>query len=583
MGIFVAKVQILPDVIVNQIAAGEVVERPAAVVKELVENSIDSGAKHITIRFSHGGKYSILVEDDGCGMSPEDAILAFERHATSKITKVEDITDIHTFGFRGEAIPSIASVSMFTMRTRMAGELSGTEIVFNGGKLMHKKECGMTPGTVIKVDQLFHNTPARRLFLKTDQTEANLITNLVKNFAFAEREIKFDLYSETRKIFSSPFSKEWLLRANEVFFDEERLLPINFDSKDCKIEGAICDPTSGNLCKKFYLFFVNKRPIESKLLRAIVNDALIPALPNHRDVIACLLIDINPRFVDVNVHPTKREVRFRNEQFLRESLTQAITDALQKLPNSPKLKGSYTVTSSKTKYPSNNEARNVYSSSAYSAARSQSVNNKQIFHNTGSLSLKTNDIDDLNIENRWRLVGKVFENCAIFENESGLIVLNMRLATIKILYEKLRKNAQSKNIQTLLFPIDFSTNAVEAEKLDKVLDFLDKKGLEIYRFGRNQYRISGVPEWLSGMEAEKMTKEVAAAYSHDEKIDIDDNKKFAGLAAKYAKYEPPSTEPEMQALLSELLACENCTIGPNGYSTFFELPKCDFVKRFGHL
>lgn len=581
-----SKIQILPDIIANQIAAGEVVERPAAAVKELIENSIDAGAKNIIVRFSHGGKYSIIVEDDGCGMSAVDAELAFKRHATSKIATMEDINNIHTFGFRGEAIPSIASVSLFTMQTRTSGETAGTEIVFNGGKPVHTKECGMPRGTTIKVEQLFHNTPARRLFLKTDQTESNLIINLVKNFALAEREIRFDLYSDTRKIFSSPFSKEWADRVNEVFFDNEKLLSVSLERDDCKIEGVICDPNSGNFCKKFLSFFVNRRPIDSKLLRFAINDALTPILPKHREPIAFLFIDINPHFVDVNVHPTKREVRFRNEQFIKNIISEAISNALQSGRTSANDKASNAVQYShpliKNRFPRENSDQ-VPNFSPRLVQNTPTVRNKQIFQSTKELLPRYENLDPQN-EATWKFIGKIFENCAIFENESGMIVLNMRLATIKILYEKLKKGTQSKTVQSLLFPIDFVLLPEESEALDDMLEMLGKEGLEVYAFGKNQYRIAGIPEWLSSVDAEKMIKDLLAANVQYDSINNESTRReFAGLASKYARYESPKSAEEIQSLLNELLVCETCTVSPNGYSTFFEIPKCDFIKRFGQV
>ncbi len=581
-----AKVQILSDIVINQIAAGEVVERPAAVVKELIENSIDSGANNIIARFSHGGKYSIIVEDNGCGMNTEDALLAFERHATSKISTLEDINDIHTFGFRGEALPSIASVSKFTLRTRTSDTSSGTEIIFNGGKLVHAKECGTTPGTIIQVEQLFYNTPARRLFLKTDQTEANLIISLVKNFALAEREINFELYSETKKIFSSPIHQEWTNRINEIFLNKERLLPVNFENKECKIEGAICDPKSGNLCKKFFSFFVNRRPVDSKLLRFAVNDILAPILPNYREVITCLLITINPRFIDVNVHPTKREIKFRNEQFIKNSISNALQNALSINTSSIIPETGFKNQKYFTYKPSGSTILKDFDNitKLSPSLPKSNIQNKQIFHETRDWVSQLDSGKHINTDD-WKFIGNIFENCAIFENISGMIILNLKLAITKIIYEKLKTDTQSKNVQALLFPISFTTSFEESQVLDKLVDFLLLKGIEIYQSGKNQYRITGIPEWINNTDVENMIQElISAATQYDFTKNTDINKKqFASLASKYAKYKHKTTEKEIQDLLYELLLCENCSLCPNGYSTFFELPKCDFIKRFGRL
>ncbi len=584
-----SKIQILPDVIINQIAAGEVVERPAAVVKELVENSIDAGAKNIVVRFSHGGKYSIIVEDDGCGLSTQDALLAFERHATSKITTLEDIKDINTFGFRGEALPSIASVSKFTMRTRTTNDSVGREIVFNGGKLIHSKECGTPKGTIVQVEQLFHNTPARRLFLKTEQTESNIIINLIKNLSYAEREIKFSLYSEDKNIFTSPISYNWVERTNEIFFRNEHLFPIDFEENECKIEGVICNPYVGNPCKKFFSFFVNKRLIENRLLKFATNEALSHILPNHREVIACLLITLNPKFVDVNVHPTKREVRFRNEQFIKTCVIEAINSALKKGNNiyfSAKqndrliLKNlNHTTHTSIAKVNAVKISHPIFSKKS---SNTPIVGNKQIFSETQNFLSKDNATKNNNDLFSWKFVGKIFDNCAIFESQSGAIVVNLKLATMKIAYEKLKTNTQSNNIQNLLFPIDINVNTEEKQTLVKFSQFFISKGIEIYQFGESQYRISGIPEWLSFLEAENMIRDILSSNIQQEfkTIELNDQK-FAKIASKYIKYEPIENKDEIIRLVQELLKCENCSTSPNGRSTFFEFPKHDFTKRFG--
>jgi DNA mismatch repair protein MutL len=573
----VAKINVLPEIVSNQIAAGEVVERPVAVVKELVENSIDAGADHIIVRFSHGGKQLIVVEDNGCGMGEEDALMSFKRHATSKISNIEDISTINTFGFRGEALPSIASVSKFTMYTRGNSE-DGHEICYNGGKFAYSKAFGMPRGTIVQVEQIFHNVPARRKFLKTDQTEADHIVELMKNFAFAEKSIKFELYSEGRKIFQSPTGDCWVERLNQVFCPDEHFLSLSHVHNNCSIGGAIGDPNSGAPCRRFFLFFVNRRPVESKLLRFAVSDALSGIFPRHREIIACLLLTIDPEFVDVNVHPTKHEIRFRNEQFVRECVQNAIIAALhvpQRInsENVAKIFVPQYVAIGNGVLTSNSPNCGHY-------ARVASAMHKPIFHSTGEI-FDTRPSNGL----EWKFIGKIFDNSALFETATGLVVFNIRLAVRKILFEQLRQNTQEIERQGLLIPIDIFTNDFESHAIDMLADFFAKKNIEIYQFGKNHYRVSSIPAWLSPNQVETFVRDVvqsSAEYDFSEDAKSVDEK-FSKIASQYAKYEHYTTGDDIIDLASSLLKCENFSRGPSGEAPFFEIPKCDFLKRFPFL
>jgi DNA mismatch repair protein MutL len=574
----VTKVRILPEIVSNQIAAGEVVERPVAVAKELIENSIDAGASHIVVRFLRGGKQMIAVEDDGCGMCKEDALMAFKRHATSKIFTIEDINAIGTFGFRGEAFPSIASVSKLTMRTRGDGE-SGHEICYNGGKFECAKECGMPQGTTVQVEQLFHNVPARRKFLKTDQTEADHMVELVKNFAFAEKLIRFELHSEGRKIFQSPIGESWTERVNQIFCPGEKLLPLLHVHNNCSIAGAICDPDSGMPCRRLLSFFVNRRPIGSKLLRFAVMDALGGILPKHREAIVCMLLTIDPQFVDANVHPTKREVKFRNEQFVRECVQSAIVAALH-VPRRIRSEESVKIMvprcveaiGSKTLTPC---ARNFgHQVCASPVAR------RPIFRGTWEIFNEKSG-DDLN----WKFIGKIFHNCAIFESSTGMIIFNVRLAARKILFEQLKRNAQPSGQQILLIPIDIPSSDTESNAIGALADFFAKKNVEIYQFGKNHHRISSIPTWLSSNQVEIFVRDVVKSSSEcDFNGDAQSgDEKFSKIASQYAKYEQYETGDDVINLACELLKCENFSRGPSGETPFFEMPKCDFLRRFPFL
>ncbi|MDR0679856.1 MAG: DNA mismatch repair endonuclease MutL [Puniceicoccales bacterium] len=571
-----AKINILPEVVSNQIAAGEVVERPVAVVKELIENSIDAGADHIIVRFFHGGKQLISVEDNGCGMGEEDALMSFKRHATSKISSLEDINTIKTFGFRGEALPSIASVSKFTMRTRGDSE-DGHEICYNGGKFVYSKAFGMPKGTSIQVEQLFHNVPARRKFLKTDQTEVDHIVELVKNFAFAEKCVKFELFSEERKIFQSPMGDSWVERVDQIFCPNERLLPISCEHNCCSINGAICDPDSGAPCRRFLSFFVNRRSVESKLLRFVVSDALSPILPRHREIIACLLVTIDPDLVDVNVHPTKKEVRFRNEQFVKECVQNAIVAALHMPPQAQRENFTKIIMPQCVTIANSPSVQNSLNCGHH--ARLPAVAQKSIFHSSVEIFPKPRD------ELGWRFIGKIFDNCALFESATGMVVFNIRLAVRKILFEQLKQNKQGSEQQGLLIPIDVLASDSESEAIDALTVFFEKKSIDIYQFGKNHYRVSSIPAWLSPSQVENFIRDVvqsSSEYDFNEKT-TSTEESFFKIASRHAKYEHYTTGDSITALANELLKCENFSRGPDGETPFFEIARCDFLKRFPFL
>ena len=320
------KIRILEDRVANQIAAGEVVERPASVAKELIENSIDAQATKIEIEFRNGGKSYLRVEDNGCGMNADQALLSLERHATSKIRKASDLNEIRSFGFRGEALPSIASVSRFTMRTRSSSRDEGNELLINGGKLVHVKECGMPEGTRVEVAHLFNSVPGRRKFLKTENTEATHLIHLTKLYALAHSQISFSLMEGSRTLFRSPACERVEDRVREIFGKglAEALIPISANSQGIELDGLVGKPGYSRSTRKEMIFFVNNRPVESKTISYSVLEAYHTFSPKGRFPPAILFVSMDPELIDVNVHPSKREIRFRNESQVRSFLVESL-------------------------------------------------------------------------------------------------------------------------------------------------------------------------------------------------------------------------------------------------------------------
>ena len=333
------KIKILSADVANKIAAGEVVERPASVVKELIENAIDAGSTSIRVEIRAGGKRLIRVSDNGIGMQREDALLALERHATSKVNRMEDLERIHTFGFRGEALASIASVSQFELLTRTADALEGTKVDVEGGVFRSVQESGCSPGTHMSINNLFYNVPARLKFLKTDTTEMNHITNQVTWAALAHPKIHFSLTNNGRSSLDVRSCDSYLERVRLLYGREfaENLIEFTEELPDLKMYGLLGKPEFTKPNREYQLFFLNQRPIRSRIIGAALTEALNAMVAKDRQPVALLFLTLEPETVDVNVHPAKIEVRFRNERTIYSGVVRMLRDALHKTKYIPKI------------------------------------------------------------------------------------------------------------------------------------------------------------------------------------------------------------------------------------------------------
>ena len=333
------KIKILSADVANKIAAGEVVERPASVVKELVENAMDAESTNIRVEIRAGGKRLIRVSDNGTGMAREDALLALERHATSKVNRIEDLEKMQTFGFRGEALASIASVSQFELLTRTADAIEGTKVNVEGGVFRSVQESGCSPGTHMTINNLFYNVPARLKFLKTDTTEVNHITNQVTWAALAHPNIQFSLSHNSRSILDVRACDSRLERVRLLYGKEfaENLIEFEEELPDLKLYGLLGKPEFTKPNREYQLFFLNHRPIRSRIISAVLTEALGAMIPKDRHAVSLLFLTLAPEAVDVNVHPAKIEVRFRNERMVYSGLVRMLRAAIHKAKYIPKI------------------------------------------------------------------------------------------------------------------------------------------------------------------------------------------------------------------------------------------------------
>jgi DNA mismatch repair protein MutL len=599
-------IRILTDRVANQIAAGEVIERPAAVVKELVENSLDAGATRIEVEFSHGGRSLIRVEDNGCGMTKDDALMSLERHATSKLVETADLDRLGTFGFRGEAVPSIASVSRFELRTRPEAAPAGTEVLINGGKLVHVRECGLAPGTRITVSHLFNSVPARRKFLKSDSTESAHIIQTVRLYALACPQTAFTLIEDGRVLFQSPMCTTLDDRVAEIFGRQlaADLLPVATSDAGLKLSGLIGKPGVSRATRHEMLMFVNRRPVDSRTLTYAVIESYATSLGKGRYPVAVLFLELDPAAVDVNVHPAKREVRFRSEGAVRGFVIRAVLQALREhsgpadvppaevmpgdpvppvagatLPAAPAAAPSVMAQPFRpyTAVPVRPTAflppASRPSTAPFPGSGSQPPMPRPPAANAGTLM-------------GWRYLDTAHGDFALFEAPGGVVVLDRRAAHERVWFERLQAQFAIGEVasQRLLFAVPVELDAIASALLLERLKFLHRHGLEVGEFGRNFFRIESVPVWLEPSEAESFLRDIIGLMREgrldDRRIDLA-REELARLASQKAVRLPVTLgENEAMALVTQLFACTQPHTSPTGRPTHFELSKAELAKRF---
>ena len=599
-----AKVRILSDRVANQIAAGEVIERPAAVVKELLENALDAGATRVEVEFRHGGRSLMRIEDNGHGMSRDDALLALERHATSKIVEAADLDRLASYGFRGEALPSIASVSRFELQTREQGSDAGTEILVNGGKFVHVRDCGRPVGTRIEVTHLFNSVPARRKFLKTDQTEAAHIVQCVRLYALACPRTSFTLIEDGRTVFRSPECATLAERIAEIFGRQtaDSLVPIDAAGEGMGLHGLIGRPGVGRSTRHEMIVFVNQRPVDSRTLNYALIESYHESLPKGRYPLAFVFFECDPASVDVNVHPAKREVRFRSEPQVRGFVIRAVLSRLRELgtPAGGALQiapagGAVRVAPSDVRSPgvSLNPSQPVKAGTtnpatppdirATSLAPRLPVSLSPLIPPTPApVEIRKPEI----VIPPWRFLALAHGSYALFETAAGLVLLDRRAAHERVWFERLREQFRSGLVpsQRLLLPVPLELDPVSSALLLDRLTFLHTHGFEIGEFGRNFFRVEAVPAWMEPADAEPFLRDLLGAFRDGRLPDKDTDLAREALArlavAKAVRLPERAGEAELQSLVAQLLATRTPLSSPAGRPTYIELNHSELARRF---
>lgn len=514
-------IQILPEVVANQIAAGEVIERPANVLKELLENSLDAQATRIDVVFRSGGSTFIQVSDNGVGMNEADAELCFKRHATSKLRHIHDLQQLHSFGFRGEALPSIASVSRVTLMTRTAQSDVGVKMELQGGVCTQKSSCACPVGTTFMVEQLFYNVPVRRKFLKSQTTESAHLTHCVRLYALAYPNVHFTLKQDQHLVFSSPQCTSLEERVVELWpkRSQKAWISLDFTHDTFSITGLMSPPGEGSMTTQDMATFLNKRPINNTFLWPLLKDCYHGYIPLKTYPSAFLFITMPEAEVDINVHPTKREVRFKHEQHVKQYISEAIRTRLAEVQAQPlgiDHKGSELPSYSVSALPASSGARPQSSSFATFTPLENGFKEDAILWASdlipSTASQTSSDVTEplpplptpkappasprppLNFFALWQ------NRYAFFTESVFLIMLDCAGAQKRLWYERIcsqLKKEQVGVLQTLLFPHTFDLDALQATCLQESIDYLRlRKICTIQALTDHQFQLQAIPQWL---------------------------------------------------------------------------------------
>ena len=592
-----ARIQRLAPDLANQIAAGEVVERPASVVKELVENAIDAGATRVAITIDLGGKRLIRVEDDGEGMEPEDARLAIERHATSKIARADDLGAIRTLGFRGEALPSIASVSHFTLRTRARGSQSGTEIKVNAGAIESVREIGAPEGTCIEVADLFYNLPARRKFLKSDVAETTQISRLVTQLALGYPEVGFTLTSSGRQLLQAPPAGSLRDRFFHLYGERPDLVEVKKDAAGLHIEGFIAALGDQGPVRGSQNVFVNRRIVKDKTIAHAIIESYSVATIKERSPEVHLFIRIAPDRVDVNVHPTKAEVRFLEQSLVHEVLRRALGEALGR--------GRATELQFRLEQPLGTPGDprpmtipGVLAGAAVGNRWAENGDRGSRFEDRGSPSewlpplggSQPSGGSQPAADIRPMIpLGQFRDTFIIAVDDEGVAIIDQHVAHERVLFELITERLTSGRLesQRLLTPILLDLSPSQREALRQHAATLERFGMEVEEFGGDSVRLSAVPAVLDPAECEATIRELTenlegldGGTRADEAL-----RRIAATMACHAavKANYPLTLDKMRYILEELRRTAYSSVCPHGRPVVLRLTRREIEKNFQRI
>lgn len=605
-------IQLLPDSVANQIAAGEVIQRPASVIKELVENAVDAGAHTINVLVVDAGRTSIQVIDDGCGMSETDARLAFERHATSKIRKADDLFALQTMGFRGEALPSIVAVSQVEVRTRRETDEVGTCLLLSGSRVESQEPCSCPVGSSFTVNNLFFNVPARRKFLKTNATELNNILTAFERIVLVYPDITFTLHSNGQELMNLR-AGNLRQRITDVYGRRyaQDLLPVNVETAMCRISGFAAKPETARKKGVPEFFFVNGRYMKHPYFHKAVQQAYERLVPTGTHVPYFIYFEVNPADIDVNIHPTKTEIKFENEQPIWQILTAAVKDAIGQFcaipqidfdtegrPDIPVYNPTMPTTPDTTTAPSapkviSNPSYNPFTTPRKKAAQgweqlydglpSNAANGlQQSFFDSQDSTFNTQHSTFNTLEKSP--IHYQYKGCYIMTAvKSGLMIIDQHRADIRIRYDQYLAQLQTRSAETqqVLFPEVIIFTVSEQAVLEQVLPRLSAIGFDLADLGQGSFAINGIPAGIEGLNTIQLLHDMVSEAQENMTSTADQLGEALALTMARHTAIPQGqvlNNDEMENLVNELFACSNVNYTPDGHSILAILPQQDIEQ-----
>ena len=597
-------IHLLPDSVANQIAAGEVIQRPASVIKELVENAVDAGATTIHVVVVDAGRTSIQVIDDGKGMSETDARLSFERHATSKIAKADDLFALHTMGFRGEALASIAAVAHVDLQTRREADEIGSCIRIAGSKVVSQEPVSCPVGSNFKVENLFFNVPARRKFLKSNATELSNILTAFERIVLVYPDIHFTLHHNGTEMLNLK-TGSLLQRISDVFGRQysQDLLPVEVHTAMCSITGFISKPEGARKKSGHDYFFVNGRYMKHPYFHKAVVTAYDRLIPEGMQVPYFLYFEVNPNDIDVNIHPTKTEIKFENEQAIWQILTAAVRDALGKFCEVPAIdfdtQGSPDIPlydparQVAPPQPHYNPDYNPFKSSSHSSSweslyeglekspsSAPAPEEGEMFGPTDDTQTPETILSEKS-PSHYQYKGKYLMTAV----KSGLMIIDQHRADMRILYERYMEQMtnHTANTQKLLFPEVVQLAPSEAVLLGKLLPELTNLGFELSDLGGNSFAVNGVPSGLDGLDPVQLVRQLVDDSGTITSQVKSLNAQLAMSLARHAAipYGQLLNNEEIENIINQLFACSNVNYTPDGKAILCILPQGDIEQLLG--
>lgn len=609
-------IQLLPDSVANQIAAGEVIQRPASVIKELVENSVDAGAKNIDVAVVDAGRTSIQVIDDGKGMSETDARLAFERHATSKIRQAEDLFNLHTNGFRGEALASIAAVAQVVLKSRQEGEEVGTQLSISGSRFEGQEACSSSVGSVFSVNNLFYNVPARRKFLKSNSTELNNILTAFERIVLVNPQIAFTLHSNNTELFNLK-AGNLRQRIIDVFGKRinQDLLPVNVETTMCKISGFVGKPEAARKKGAHQFFFVNGRYMKHPYFNKAVMTAYDRLVPQGEQVPYFLYFDVNPNDIDVNIHPTKTEIKFENEQAIWQILMAAVKESIGMFNDVPSIDFD---TEDKPDIP-------VYNPDVVSSASAPKISLNPHYNPFKSSPSSGKPTAVKPVDEQWEQLyeglnhqDSVEREADIFESESeteintsqsilaekspahyqykgkyvmtavksGLMIIDQHRAHVRVLYERYLEQIQQQtsHSQKVLFPEVLQFPVSDEVILEKLFPEMSKMGFELDNLGGGSYAVNAIPTGLDGVNPLHLVQDMVFSAKEKGVKALDEVHQSLALTLARNAAIPQGqvlSNEEMETLVNDLFACSNVNYTPDGKNVLCILKQQEIEHLLG--